>query len=138
MLAEEVRWSLRPDTKDIYDGGETDAGAVMADDMATLARDLEPECLALSSDGKTVYVSLQEACTIDIADMGGSVKESAVVTDAVTRTWQMTPSLHASRSDGLTGAATLPTSSMTASKIYTMGGRSFSVISTKTWETVYS
>ena len=74
----------------------------------------------------------------DIADMGGSVKESAVVTDAVTRTWQMTPSLHASRSDGLTGAATLPTSSMTASKIYTMGGRSFSVISTKTWETVYS
>ena len=69
MLAQGVRWSLRPDTKDIYDGGENALGAVIADDMVTLARDLEPEYLALSSDGKTVYVGLQEACAIATFDL---------------------------------------------------------------------
>jgi len=69
MLADGVRWSLRPETKDHWDGNANDLNVVIADDMVTLARDLEPEYLALSSDGKTVYVGLQEACAIATFDL---------------------------------------------------------------------
>ena len=55
MLADGVRWSLRPDTKAVFDKNELNA--VIADDQTTFARDLEPEYLALSEDGKTVGCS---------------------------------------------------------------------------------
>ena len=67
MLADGVRWCMRPDTKGIWDKNQ--AGATVADDMATFERDLEPEYLALSSDGKTVYVALQENNAIATFDL---------------------------------------------------------------------
>ena len=67
MLADGVRWSLRPDTKAVFDKNELNA--VIADDQTTFARALEPEYLALSEDGKTVWVALQEASAIATFDL---------------------------------------------------------------------
>ena len=69
MLADGVRWSLRPETKDHWDGMENPLGVVISEDMVTFARDLEPEYLALSADDKTVYVGLQENCAIATFDL---------------------------------------------------------------------
>ena len=67
MLADGVRWSLRPETKTVF--SENDLNVVIADNQATFARDLEPEYLALSEDGKTVWVALQEASAIATFDL---------------------------------------------------------------------
>ena len=67
MLNDGVRWCMRPDTKSTFDKNE--AGVVIADAEATFARDLEPEYLALASDGRTVYVSLQENSAIATFDL---------------------------------------------------------------------
>lgn len=67
LLAAGVRWSMRPETKNIF---ESDGLSVnIADDMTTFSRDLEPEYLALSKDGRTVYVGLQENCAVAIFDL---------------------------------------------------------------------
>ena len=68
----------------------------------------------------------------DIAGMGGSVKESAVVTDADLADETQLGRIKIGWFDGRSDFADQQYDS-----IYTMGGRSFSIISTKTWETVY-
>ena len=68
----------------------------------------------------------------DIAGMGGSVKESAVVTDADLADEAQLGRIKIGWFDGRSDFADQQYDS-----IYTMGGRSFSIISTKTWETVY-
>ena len=68
----------------------------------------------------------------DIAGMGGSVKESAVVTDADLADQNQLGRIKIGWFDGRSNFADKQYDS-----IYTMGGRSFSIISTRTWETVY-
>jgi hypothetical protein len=68
----------------------------------------------------------------DIAGMGGSVKESAVVTDADLADQTQLGRIKIGWFDGRSNFTDQQYDS-----IYTMGGRSFSIISTKTWETVY-
>jgi hypothetical protein len=67
MLTDGVRWCMRPDTKNVWDKNQ--AGATVADEMAKFERDLEPEYMALSLDGKKVYVSLQENSAIATFDL---------------------------------------------------------------------
>lgn len=68
----------------------------------------------------------------DIAGMGGSVKEGAVVTDADLADETQLGRIKIGWFDGRSNFADKQYDS-----IYTMGGRSFSIISTRTWETVY-
>ena len=68
----------------------------------------------------------------DIAGMGGSVKDSAVVTDANLADQNQLGRIKIGWFDGRSNFADKQYDS-----IYTMGGRSFSIISTRTWETVY-
>jgi hypothetical protein len=68
----------------------------------------------------------------DIAGMGGSVKEGAVVTDANLADETQLGRIKIGWFDGRSNFADKQYDS-----IYTMGGRSFSIISTRTWETVY-
>ena len=67
LLAAGVRWSLRPETRTIFDKNKNNV--VIPESETTFTKDLEPEYLALSADGKTVYVSLQEACAVAIFDL---------------------------------------------------------------------
>ena len=83
-----------------------------------------------TADGTTVWTEMIRGK--DIADMGGSVKESAVVTDADLADETQLGRIKIGWFDGRSNFADKQYDS-----IYTMGGRSFSIISTKTWETVY-
>jgi len=67
MRSAGVRWCMRPETRGIWDKNEL--GAVIPENMATFERDLEPEYLALSSDGKKVYVALQENNAIAVFNL---------------------------------------------------------------------
>ena len=60
-----MRWSLRPETikAGFYD---SKSEISIPESEATFSKDLEPEYLALSKDGDTVYVGLQEACAIAV------------------------------------------------------------------------
>ena len=65
LLKAGVRWSLRPETikAGFYD---SKSEISIPESEATFSKDLEPEYLALSKDGDTVYVGLQEACAIAV------------------------------------------------------------------------
>lgn len=69
LLQAGVRWSLRPETKTVGFVGGDKVNIIIEDTQTTFSRDLEPEYLALSADGKTVYVGLQENCAIAIFDL---------------------------------------------------------------------
>jgi len=68
LLAAGVRWSLRPETRMIFSKNKNNM-VVIPESETTFTKDLEPEYLALSADGKTVYVSLQENCAVAIFDL---------------------------------------------------------------------
>lgn len=68
LLEAGVRWSLRPETKDLG-FVDNEKKITIPESMTTFSKDLEPEYLALSGDGKTVYVSMQEACAVAIFDL---------------------------------------------------------------------
>jgi hypothetical protein len=69
LLNAGIRWSLRPETMAEFDGDENPEDIEISASDATFSKDLEPEYLALSSDGRTVYVGLQENCAIAIFDL---------------------------------------------------------------------
>lgn len=104
MIKDGVRWCVRPDTRTIFDKNE--ASATIAADMATLDRDLEPEYLALSSDGKKVYVALQEASAIATFDLG--TNKFTNVKALAAKNWAETEDgLDASNKDSADGDATI-------------------------------
>lgn len=69
LLEAGVRWSLRPETMAEFEDDKNPANIEISASDATFSKDLEPEYLALSSDGRTVYVGLQENCAIAIFDL---------------------------------------------------------------------
>lgn len=69
LLEKGVRWSLRNETRVVFEDDSNKANVVIPEAEATFSKDLEPEYLALSSDGRTVYVGLQENCAVAIFDL---------------------------------------------------------------------
>ena len=69
LLNDGVRWSLRPETKTAGFQDGNPLNVQIPDSETTFSKDLEPEYLALSADGKTVYAAMQEACAVAIFDL---------------------------------------------------------------------